>query len=269
MLASAVRRGVDVIGRPLDSIAARRCGQGRVVILIYHRVGARTPSPVDLPSASFASQLDLLAASDRVVDIDTAWEVLGGDVSASVDEPVVVLSFDDGTADWVDVALPLLVERGLPAVFYVATDFVDRARPFPDHGTPISWAGLAELADSGLATIGSHTHTHRVLAGVDAGTASAEIERSAERIEDGLGRPCRHFAYPRAIAPSPAAETVVRRRFATAALAGNRANDIGSSDLHRLGRHALTRDDGPSSFRRKVAGGARLEGVLRSVRDSW
>ena len=68
------------------------------------------------------------------------------------------------------------------------------------------------MAATGLATIGSHTHTHRVLAGASAADAADEIARSVGLIEERLGRPCRHFAYPKAIAPSPAAEVVVRRQ---------------------------------------------------------
>ena len=92
----------------------------------------------------------------------------------------------------------------------------------------------------GFATIGSHTHTHRVLAGASATDAADEIARSVGLIEERLGRPCQHFAYPKAIAPSPAAEVVVRRQFRTAALAGNVINRAGATDLHRLGRHAVT-----------------------------
>ena len=178
-----------------------------------------------------------------------------------------MLTFDDGTADWPDVVLPALVERRLPAVFYVSTDFVERGRPFPDAGRPVSWSGLAEMASTGLATVASHTHTHRVLAGTSADEAVDELDRSIGLIEDRLGRPCRHFAYPKAVAPSPAAEVVVRRRFATAALAGNRVNGPGA-DLHRLGRHAVTVADDAASFRRTAAGGRRLEGRLRELRDA-
>ena len=177
-----------------------------------------------------------------------------------------MLTFDDGTADWPDVVLPALVERSLPATFYVSTDFVERGAPFPDDGRPVSWAGLAEHGGDGLATIGSHTHTHRVLAGASAAEAADEVARSVGLIEDRLARPCRHFAYPKAIAPSPAAEVVVRRRFATAALAGNIPNVAGATDLHRLGRHALTVADDDASFARKAAGGMRLEGWLRARR---
>ena len=164
--------------------------------------------------------------------------------------------------------LPALVARRLPATFYVSTDFVERGLRFPAGGRPVSWAGVVEMASTGLATIGSHTHTHRVLARASATETTDEIARSVGLVEERVGRPCRHFAYPKAIAPSPAAEVVVRRSFATAALAGNQANTAGA-DLHRLGRHALTVADDDTSFARKVAGGMRLEGWLRARRDAW
>ena len=212
----------------------------------------------------------MLAESGSVMPLDGAATLLTSPTAASSRQPNVVLTFDDGTADWPDVVVPALVERGLPATFYVSTDFVERGAPFPDDGQPVSWDGLAAMVATGLVTIASHTHTHRVLAIASPSEATDEIDRSVGLIEDRLARPCRHFAYPRAIAPSAAAEIVVRRRFTTAALAGNAPNVAGATDLHRLGRHAITAaDDDDESFRRKAAGGMRLEGWLRARRDAW
>lgn len=238
-----------------------------MVVLIYHRVGARSPSPVDLPLDVFVEQLDQLADSGRVIDLGSAVDLLTTG-SGDDDATYVAITFDDGTADWVDLAMPALAERSLPATFYVSTDFVQRGRNFPDGGRPVSWAGLAEMCSTGLATIGSHTHTHRVLAHTAAQVATDETGRSRDLIEDRLAVPCRHFAYPRAVAPSPAAEAVVRRRFDSAALAGNRVNVAGDADAHRIGRHAITRSDDARIFARKLAGGCRLEGALREARDA-
>lgn len=266
MLSRLARTAVDVVGRPVDSVV-RRLGHGpSVAVLIYHRVGARSPSPVDLPLGVFHEQLDRLAETGTVITLDTAIELLRA--GQGDDTTYVAITFDDGTADWVDLAMPALAERSLPATFYVATDFVEQRRNFPDDGRPVSWTGLAEMCSTGLAAIGSHTHTHRVLARTDARSATDEVRRSRELIEDRLAVPCRHFAYPKAIAPSPAAEAVVRRRFDSATLAGNRVNVPGDADAHRLGRHAITRSDDADLFARKLAGGCRLEGALREVRDS-
>ena len=267
MAAVLARRAVGALSRPVDAVAQARRALS-VVVLLYHRVGGRSQSPIDLPLATFARQLDQLAEAERVVDLDIGAGLLAACSEPTHTAPKVVLSFDDGTADWPDVVLPALVERGLPATFYVSTSFVDGGSPFPDGGRPVSWAGLADMAASGFASIGSHTHTHRVLAGASAPDAADEIARSVGLLEERLGRPCHHFAYPKAIAPSPAAEVVVRRHFMTAALAGNILNVAGATDLHRLGRHALTVADDDASFRRKTDGGMRLEGWLRAHRDA-
>ena len=263
---------VEGLGRPVDRVG-ERLSYPLVVSLIYHRVGRRSPSPVDLDTEVFERQLDVLAGSGRVVSLDDAIDRLAGRVTGDVSgdsaaDPAVVLTFDDGTADWPDVVMPALVARGLPATFYVSTDFVERQRPFPDDGAPVSWAGLADMVTTGLATIGSHTHTHRVMHDLSERQARDEVDRSIDLIEDRLGVTPRHFAYPKAVAPSPAAEIVVRRRFASATLAGNRTASRGA-DVHRLGRHALTVADDEESFARKIAGGMVLEGWLREQRDAW
>jgi peptidoglycan/xylan/chitin deacetylase (PgdA/CDA1 family) len=260
-------RVIAALGRPLDAaVRARRTPA--VVVLLYHRVGGRSPSPVDLPRATFERQLDRLVDTDRIIDLDAAVEVLTTATERSDGAPKIVLSFDDGTDDWPDVVLPALVQRRVPATFFVATARVDAGSPFADGARPVSWAGLAEMAGTGLAAIGSHTHTHRVLAATSSREAADEVARSVDLIEDRLDRACRHFAYPKAIAPSPAAEVVVRRRFRTAALAGNVSNAVGATDLHRLGRHAVTVADDDLTFARKAAGGMRLEGWLRAGRDA-
>jgi len=254
-----VRNALGIMGPAVDAVW-RRPG---AVALIYHRVGGRTPSPVDLPTADFLRQLDWLAENAHIIPLDDALTPEPpGDP-----RPRVVLTFDDGTADWPEIVLPALLARGMPATFYVATKHVEEGLPFPDGGTPVSWQGLAEMAATGLATIGSHTHSHRVLAEATAVEARREADQSIGLLLDRLGRQVRHFAYPKAVAPSPAAEVVIRRRFATAVLAGNRTIRP-DSDPHRLGRHALTRADDFESFARKVAGGMVLEGWLRETRDA-
>lgn len=263
VLSGAARSLVRVAGRPLDGLLRARAADS-VVVLIYHRVGGGTASPVDLPLEVFRHQLDVVREGARVLSLDEAVAALRSDRGLSGRS--VVLTFDDGTQDWPDVVMNELADRRLPAVFYVATDFVERGRSFPDHGRPVSWAGLEAMVSTGLATIGSHTHTHRVLARASAREAVDEIDRSVGLLADRLGVAPRHFAYPKAVPPSPAAEVVVRRRFESAVLAGNRANRPGG-DPHRIGRHALTRSDDDAALRHKVAGGMVLEGWLRERRD--
>lgn len=259
-MSGAVRSAAAVA----DSVRRPPAG---LVILGYHRVGRRSQLSIDLPTALFGEHMAHLAAQCRTVSLDDGVRGLAGG-GAGRDGTSVAVTFDDGTADFVDEALPVLVRNGVPATLYVATDFVESGRAFPHDGRPVSWAGLAEAVSTGLVEIGSHTHTHLLLDRVDGPTAAAELDRSMQLIGDRLGVACRHFAYPKARRGSVAAEAEVRARFESAALSGARPNPWRGSDLHRLARTPVQDADSPGWFARKASGGMRLEGDLRAVLDA-
>ena len=247
--------------------AVRRPDRG-LVVLIYHRVGGRTATAVDLPLGLFADQIAWLGQTLPVVSLDAglAWVADPvADPGADPDPVRVAVTFDDGTADIVDDALPVLERFGVPATVYVATDFVERRVPFPHDGAPISWAGLRDCTASGLVTIGSHTHTHALLDRLDPTLVGPELDRSIDLIGERLGVVARHFAYPKALMGSPAADRAVRERFASAAVAGGRANRPGRTDPWRLARTPVQVDDGTRWFARKAHGGLAFEETVRDL----
>jgi peptidoglycan/xylan/chitin deacetylase (PgdA/CDA1 family) len=73
--------------------------------------------------------------------------------------PQVQLSFDDGYASDVEIALPAIIERGLHARFFPLAGQLGR----PGY---VSAAGVRELASTGMA-IGSHGMRHRPWRGMD------------------------------------------------------------------------------------------------------
>jgi peptidoglycan/xylan/chitin deacetylase (PgdA/CDA1 family) len=237
-------------------------GRG-VVVLSYHRVGADSGLEVDLPVGLFEAQMSFLAASGRVSSLGDALHVL-----ACADPPPrdpVVVTFDDGTADFAERALPVLERHRVPATLYVATDYVERRQRFPHDGVPISWDALRDTRSSGLITVGSHTHTHAVMDRLSLAEAEDEVERSAGLVEERLGVPALDFAYPKGVLGSGAAQTAVRRRFRSAALARVGPNPYGRTDPHLLTRSPIQAGDGMRWFVRKVEGGLALEGTLRRV----
>ncbi len=257
----AASAGVDLVKRPAPG----------VVVLIYHRVGAGSSLEMELAAEVFDRQMAVLAASGRAASIDDSVDALGardaddrpGGASGSRGRDPVVVTFDDGTADFVDVAVPILVRHGIPALMYVATDFIERGVSFDHDGRPASWAGLRDACSTGLVQIGSHTHTHLLLDRAAVADAEADLDRSIELIGERIGRGPTHFAYPKAVLGSPATERLVKERFRSASLAGTRPNRYGSTDPHRLARSPIQRSDGMAWFERKLAGGLGLEDSVR------
>ncbi|MCZ7628822.1 MAG: polysaccharide deacetylase family protein [Microthrixaceae bacterium] len=168
---------------------------------------------MDLAPASFDEQLRWLVDNHAVITLDDALDRLGAGNgnddrcrAGRAGRRAIVLTFDDGTTDWVDNVLPALEQHRAPATFYVATSFVEDQVTMPGGGRPISWAGLRELAGSELTTIGSHTHRHMLLDRLDRHTVAEELDRSVDLLGEHLGVHTEHFAYPKAVAGSPTAE---------------------------------------------------------------
>jgi peptidoglycan/xylan/chitin deacetylase (PgdA/CDA1 family) len=90
-----------------------------------------------------------------------------------------------------------------------------------------------------------------------------ELDRSIELIRSHLGIHPEHFAYPKAVMGSPAADAAIRARFASAAVAGTRVNPYGATDPYRLARSPVQLSDGRRWFQRKAAGGLGLEDTIR------
>lgn len=86
-----------------------------VVVLVYHRVGKLPldPQMLTVSPDNFRRQMAVLRDSYPVLGAGEDW--------SSVNEPSVVVTFDDGYADNVLEALPVLQEYGIPATFFVTT----------------------------------------------------------------------------------------------------------------------------------------------------
>ncbi len=172
----------------------------------------------------------------------------------------MVVTFDDGYRDFHDAVLPMLVKHHVPALLYLATGLVSNGvgTQMPEA---LTWTQLREAVDTGLVTVGSHTHGHVDLSKTTETEAEEEMRRSKDLIEEHLGTECAHFAYPWSVG-SVSADRAARRLFRSAALDAWRTNRAGRIDPYRLGRVPILRSDGRFFFRRKVRGGLDSEAWL-------
>jgi peptidoglycan/xylan/chitin deacetylase (PgdA/CDA1 family) len=246
--------------RRLDGLLPVRQG---LVVLIYHRVGGGSTSAVDLDVATFREQMRRLAESGAVVPLATAVDA----VAAGERPQGVVITFDDGAADFCEHAVPVMVELGLPSTLYLVTSAPDAGR-LPWGPPAASWSSLRDAMATGLVAVESHTHDHRLLHRPPPAEIDQQLDRSIDAIEHHLGVTPHHFAYPKAVAGNRSARAATAKRFRSAALAGHRVNRS-TDDLQRLGRVPISRGDDLALFDRKVAGGLRLEGFARDVYGRW
>jgi peptidoglycan/xylan/chitin deacetylase (PgdA/CDA1 family) len=190
---------------------------------------------VAVPLEAFARQLDALAAADLAV-IDP-----GKLVGEPAPRPGVVLTFDGGHASQYAYALPLLIQRGLTAAFFVSRDRVGT-------GVHCDWSQLRDMTAQKM-TIASAGCSGEPFDRLSPTEAAYEFRASRRVIEDATGKPVVQFAFPRG--------RFRRNQLALGAEAGYRMFHGTAVGAHRpaeirqggvLGRITIDVDTDPDAF---------------------
>jgi peptidoglycan/xylan/chitin deacetylase (PgdA/CDA1 family) len=243
----------------------RRSRGPGLFVLIYHRVGARMGQEMDTPLARFRDQMALVRERFEAVSLEEGLARLNATMRPARD--LVAVTFDDGYRDVHTRAWPVLAELRIPATLFLATGFLEGEVPAPirrgagtgEDPRPLAWEQVAEMAGSGLISVGSHSHTHRDFDSLSRQEADDEVRRSRDLLEDRLGRSVEGFAYPRAVVGH---EDVVAATYRYAVAADGTKNLAGRIDLHRLSRTPVRASDGMFFFRTRLAGIPPLEDRL-------
>ncbi len=130
------RRLVDGLAEATNRLGIRSlvlwAGNRRVTILCYHSVVDRPVPPevartgLHLDVARFTTQMEFLANHCEVLPLTEALARTGG---ASA-RPVVAVTFDDGYANNLSVASPVMERFGIPATVFLVTELLSANEPF-------------------------------------------------------------------------------------------------------------------------------------------
>jgi peptidoglycan/xylan/chitin deacetylase (PgdA/CDA1 family) len=223
---------------------------------MYHNVAvppAGTPIPaLYVPPASFEAQMRLLARLGiRGVTVSEGVRHLSGDLTGRA----VVITLDDGYADNVENALPILVRYGHRATCYVASGALGRynlwdAEKLRVRKPVMTVAQLGEWTGAGM-EVGAHTRTHPHLPALESSRIEEEVRGSRCDLEDLTGREVAHFCYPYGEFDERVLGAVRDAGFATATTV-RRARARGGDDPYRLPRVQVREQDPLGRFLLKV-----------------
>lgn len=220
-----------------------------VPILMYHEVADRpaTASRLAVPPVAFAAQLAQLQADGRTaITMSALAAALAG--RGSLPERPVVLTFDDGFADFHECALPLLQQYGFTATVFVTTGWVEDAgrSATPRPARMLAWGQVLESAAAGV-EIGAHSHTHPELDQLRSGQLERELRDSKALLEDRLGAPVPALAYPFGYSSARVRQAARAAGYQHACAVGNAVTGPGR-DMFALPRLTVRRSTKPGTF---------------------
>jgi peptidoglycan/xylan/chitin deacetylase (PgdA/CDA1 family) len=243
-----------------------------VPVLMYHEI---TSSPSG--SARLAVSPRAFAAHVAYLHDAGFSSITAGDLAAALagGQPLpsrpVVLTFDDGFADFHEAALPVLGKHGFTATLFMTTGWIRDAarRAGSPPGVMLSWSQLSELAAAGV-EVGAHSHEHPQLDQLTTDAVRQELGQSKQLLEDGLGIPVPGMAYPFGYSNARVRKLAAAVGYSHAYAVGNRR--LGpSADQYALPRLTVSRSTGLGAYR-QIAACRNLEVIFlkdRALTKGW
>jgi peptidoglycan/xylan/chitin deacetylase (PgdA/CDA1 family) len=169
----------------------------------------------------------------------------------------VVITFDDGFADFVEQALPILIKHGMQSTVYVVTRYVGgRSLWLAEEGEAerqmMTWEQITSVHQDGV-EIGAHGHLHQQLDVLPTDIVFQDILESKHLIEEHLDQPINSFAYPHGYHSSSIKRLVQNAGF-TSACAVKHAMSSTEDDPFSLARLIISPDVDVDKFKLLLEG---------------
>lgn len=231
-----------------------------IPVLLYHCVSEdATPQfrKWAIRPATFAAHMAYLSAQHYTPIIVSRFAQSIADRKVHLPDRPVVISFDDGCADFYTEALPALQRYDFVATLYIVTKFVGQTsrwlyREGEGDRPMLTWAQIAELGAVGI-ECGAHSHSHPQLDTLSTASAKDEIVRSKSELEQHLGRAVETFAYPHGYS-SPAVRRIVQQAGYSSACGVKHAMSALTDDRFSLARIIVSADTDVAGLARLLAG---------------
>ena len=215
-------------------------------ILMYHSVSADPPegfAAFSVSPARFDSHLKLVRGEGfrpmTVSDFVVARE------RGRVPERAVVLTFDDGLADFYHEAAPVLARHDIRATLYAVAGLIGGTSEWLERvgSGPLpmmTWRQMSEVSHAGI-EIGAHSLTHPALDCIPLERARIEVELPKALLEDAVGARVRSFAYPYGYYSRDVRDLLPAAGYRSGCAVGY-AHSEADDDIFALHRHIVRRD---------------------------
>jgi peptidoglycan/xylan/chitin deacetylase (PgdA/CDA1 family) len=235
----------------------------QVPILMYHSISQTQNTkfrPFTVSPLLFAAQMRYLSAAGYTpITVTQFIQAISDPDEQELPARPVILTFDDGFADFFLSAFPILQHYQFTATLYVTTAFIEGTsswlrREGESTRPMISNNQLRHIHHYGI-ECGGHTHSHPQLDTIELDKARQEILQCKDILEQLLGRRVSSFAYPFGYT-NPAVQDLVREAGYTSACTVQHRMTTSETDHFALTRLMVNASTTLDEFRRLLNGSA-------------
>jgi peptidoglycan/xylan/chitin deacetylase (PgdA/CDA1 family) len=173
----------------LVCILVGRKRNGTCVILYYHAV-------LKEQEKQFSRQMDIFKNIVTPLPLDTREPLKKGIKYGSI-------SFDDGFTCLISTAIPVLEKKKIPFTLFIPTAYLGQnpmwikdSTYYSEETSVMNPDQIKEIAVSPLATIGSHSVSHRNFLDLDKKEAETEFTESRKILGNIVNKPIDLFSFP-------------------------------------------------------------------------
>lgn len=164
-------------------------------ILLYHHVSSSTPASTSISPEAFKSHMEYLDAHHTVVPLQDVVSAIQH--NTALPEKAVAITFDDGYANILHNAHPILADLGFPYTVFINPDEIGVGP------RQLTWEQVIAMHNDGV-VFANHTldHLHMLNGEQEMGEhvwlekVWQNVESAEKKIEDKLGISLKYLAYP-------------------------------------------------------------------------
>lgn len=190
-----ITRKISGFLRALQKVTS--IGRKGIPILMYHYVDD-IPVPSAIDPNLFKKEMIFIKKNCNLITMEDIIEYVEG--HKILPDNSVLITFDDGTADFYSNAFPILEYLKIPVILYIATGYIGEYMPSLSHNWKykmLGWGEIKKISQCEYIEIGAHSVTHPRFNLISNDEIRYEVTKSKEILEKQIGKPVIHFSYPK------------------------------------------------------------------------
>lgn len=229
-------------------------------VLLYHKVSENVSNGMTVTIAQLSEQFDFIR-SEGYNTITTGELIEQIYNQTPLPEKPILITFDDGYVNNLELAFPLLKKYGLRATVFLPTQYIGNKSSWEENADDVMSVQQLNSADPQLIDYALHSHKHFNYKNASAGEIKTDLEKNLQSMNEAGIKYSPVFAYPYGGRPKDASTLSSMRsvmkelNIKLAFRIGNRINKFPIRDVYEIKRISISGEDSLRTFITKLRKG--------------